>query len=105
MNGVVKWTIPVDHPAFAGHFPGRAILPGVLLLDAALNAILAGCEISLVGVEISATKFLSPATPGDELCIQYARAATGSIRFDIAAGTRKIANGSIIVKSTQCSPQ
>jgi 3-hydroxyacyl-[acyl-carrier-protein] dehydratase len=28
-----------DHPALAGHFPQQPIVPGVLLLDAALHAI------------------------------------------------------------------
>jgi len=31
--------IPSDHPAYAGHFPGQPILPGVVLLDAAQRLI------------------------------------------------------------------
>lgn len=30
------WQVPVDHPAFAGHFLGRPIVPGVLILDQAM---------------------------------------------------------------------
>ena len=98
------WTVPLDHPAFGGHFPGTPILPGALLLDTALQTLAAATGIALEPCTISSLKFLSPAGPGDELAIDYRIAASGTIRFEIvAAGTaqaatnarRKIASGSI----------
>lgn len=96
MNTVTHWTVPVDHPAFAGHFPGTPILPGVMLLDTVLHAIAAATGIALDICEISLVKFLSPARPGDALVIQHTRSASGAIRFDVVAGMRKIASGSIV---------
>jgi len=100
MTSATYWTVPPDHPAFAGHFPGTPILPGVLLLDIALHAIAAATGFALAPCEISSVKFLSPARPGDELLIQHTVLASGTIRFDIVAGMRKIASGSIVAKST-----
>ena len=96
MNNATHWTVPLDHPAFAGHFPGTPILPGVVLLDSVLHAIGAATGIALDNCEISSVKFLSPARPGDELLIQHSVSASGAVRFDIVAGTRKIASGSIV---------
>lgn len=96
MNNATHWIVPLDHPAFAGHFPGAPILPGVILLDTALHAITAATGIALDICEISSVKFLSPANPGDELVIQHVISTSGTIRFDIVAGMRKIASGSIV---------
>lgn len=99
MITATHWTVPVDHPAFAGHFPGTPILPGVVLLDVALRAIAAATGIALDRCEISAVKFLSPAHPGDALVMQHVVSAGGAIRFDIVAGSRKIATGSLVPRS------
>ena len=99
MNNATHWTVPPDHPAFAGHFPGTPILPGVVLLDSALHAIAAATGIALDTCEISSVKFLSPASPGDELLIQHTVLSSGAIRFDIVAGVRKIASGTVVAKS------
>lgn len=101
MNGATHWTVPVDHPVFAGHFPGSPVLPGVMLLDTALQAIAAATGIALELCEISSVKFLSPAHPGETLVIQHARLTSGTMRFNIAAlaGRRKIASGSIVPRS------
>lgn len=98
MNKAVHWTVPLDHPAFAGHFPGTPILPGVVLLDTALQAIANANGIALDRCQISSVKFLSPANPGEALEIQHAISANGTIRFDIVAGMRKIVNGSIVLE-------
>ena len=95
MNGVTRWIVPADHPAFAGHFPGNPILPGVVLLDVALHTIASARCIALETCEIKSVKFLSPAAPGDELLIEHECSANGVIRFDVVAGARKIATGRI----------
>ncbi len=98
MNNTTHWTVPVNHPAFAGHFPGTPIFPGVMLLDTVLQTI-AAAGISLDLCEISSIKFLSPASPGDELVIHHTVLINGTIHFDIVVGMRKIASGSILTKS------
>jgi 3-hydroxymyristoyl/3-hydroxydecanoyl-(acyl carrier protein) dehydratase len=99
MTSATHWTVPLDHPVFAGHFPGTPIVPGVMLLDAALHAIAASAGMALDTCELGSVKFLSPANPGDELVIRHAISAGGAIRFDVMAGTRKIASGSILPES------
>ncbi len=96
MTDTTHWTVPLDHPAFAGHFPGTPILPGVVLLDMALQIIADSRGILLDICEISSVKFLGPAHPGEALEIQHSLSAGGAIRFDIVAGPRKIASGSIM---------
>jgi 3-hydroxymyristoyl/3-hydroxydecanoyl-(acyl carrier protein) dehydratase len=96
MNNTTTWIVPPEHPAFAGHFPGTPVLPGVVLLDVALHSITEARGIALDLCEISSVKFLSPAHPGDELEIQHSLSAIGTIRFEIMAGARKIASGSIV---------
>jgi 3-hydroxyacyl-[acyl-carrier-protein] dehydratase len=96
MTHVTRWTVPLDHPVFAGHFPGTPIFPGVMLLDTVLHTVATASGVALESCEISAVKFLSPANPGDGLVIQHTRSANGTIHFDIAAGLRKIASGSIV---------
>ena len=96
MNKTVHWTVPADHPAFAGHFPGTPIIPGVLLLDMALHAIATATGIALDACTISSVKFLSPARPGDDITFEHSVTASGTIRFEIASSTRKIASGSIV---------
>ncbi|CAN5453738.1 hypothetical protein BH11PSE11_BH11PSE11_02840 [soil metagenome] len=97
--GTAQLSIAADHPAFAGHFPGMPIVPGVVLLDEALQAIarLAGTKLS--SVQIKSVKFLHPVGPGDAVSVRYesqgADASSVQIRFDILSGAHTVATGVI----------
>ena len=87
-------SIPADHPAYAGHFPGRPILPGVVLLDQAQLVIEQACGVLLCGLALA--KFHSPVTPGEGLHIAY-RQDAAMVVFTILHGERKVADGKFII--------
>ncbi|HTU65271.1 MAG TPA: hypothetical protein VMF52_04940 [Steroidobacteraceae bacterium] len=59
---------PLEHPCYAGHFPGRPIVPGVLLLDLVVEAIGQGAPRALAAV-----KFHQAVLPGDALTVRWRR--------------------------------
>jgi 3-hydroxymyristoyl/3-hydroxydecanoyl-(acyl carrier protein) dehydratase len=95
LNKEIPLIIAADHPAFAGHFPGMPIVPGVVLLDEVLHALQLDQEAAKQSWQISNVKFLSPMKPGDTAVIRYACNANGSIIFDIVNGERHIVTGSL----------
>ena len=94
----VPLLIAADHPAYAGHFPGQPILPGVVLLDAALHALAE--RQSRAGqfglAQLKSAKFLSPVRPGEPLALHYADSQTGGFRFEIRCGERAVASGAVV---------
>lgn len=92
---VVRRTVPAGHPSFPGHFPGRPILPGVLLLSEVMEALRElGDALAIAGCEIASAKFLSPVAPGDELTITL-QGSTNGWRFDVNVGPTRAATGSL----------
>ncbi len=77
----VKFVDPAD-PIFAGHFPAKPILPGVLLIEAVAQT--AGVMLGSAGQQgagkgvallaaVNRFKFLKPVGPGQELRIETKR--------------------------------
>ena len=93
----LTFTIAPDHAALPGHFPGRPIVPGVVLLDHAISAIGAALNRSFDACRLSSAKFPSPAAPGEPLDLAFDIAAGGSIRFTVSAGERAVASGVLAV--------
>ncbi len=98
--------IAADHPAYAGHFPGWPVLPGVVLLDAALHALAVRLGMQTMPGQIKAAKFLSPVRPGETLTLHYAAVPAGGFRFEIRClemgGERSVASGAVVF--AQASP-
>jgi 3-hydroxyacyl-[acyl-carrier-protein] dehydratase len=92
--GTVSLEFSPQHPVFAGHFPGSPIVPGALLLDAAVRVLGQGADHGgTAQCEIAATKFLSVVRPGEALSIEHEPCADGSIRFVIRSADRTVASG------------
>ena len=93
------WSVPEDHPAFAGHFPGRPIVPGVVLLDRAvlLAQALVGNEVG--EWTVSQAKFLSPVGPGEAVAFELNADSRGGWRFVARAADRDVASGSLAPRS------
>ena len=87
--------VAVDHPAFAGHFPGRPMLPGVALLAEAMEAAAADpIRARAIGPSprLAVVKFLQPVGPGAGLEIAL-RLEARAVAFSIGQGERTVATG------------
>jgi 3-hydroxyacyl-[acyl-carrier-protein] dehydratase len=85
--------IAADHPAFAGHFPGAPILPGVVLLDAAVQAAAAAAPAK--EWQVVTAKFHSVVKPGEGLTLEQESAPNGTVRFTVLHGDRLVASGTL----------
>lgn len=93
-----NWTVPADHPAFVGHFPGRPIVPGVVLLDRAIlfaEALLGEAGQGGLAWQVGNAKFFSPVGPGEALVFALQAKASGAIAFTVRGTGRDVASGSL----------
>ncbi|MDB5372098.1 MAG: hypothetical protein JWP04_740 [Belnapia sp.] len=72
MTTPTRFAVPAGHPALPGHFPGRPIVPGVLLLDAVLRAAAALDPGRVAPALLLRAKFPAPVAPGAEVEITLA---------------------------------
>jgi len=95
-----------EEPHFAGHFPGRPLMPGVLVTEALAQTcgLLRGLEMAspdgvFYVLAADNVKYFSPAGPGDTLTLVAEREAGHGafLRYRVEAlvGRRRIAAGTL----------
>jgi 3-hydroxyacyl-[acyl-carrier-protein] dehydratase len=89
--------VTINEPFFAGHFPGRPVMPGVLMLEALAQAAALLAFKSMAGgigedsvvyfVGIDGARFKRPVVPGDQLVLEaeLIRAKSGIYKFKVRA--------------------
>jgi 3-hydroxymyristoyl/3-hydroxydecanoyl-(acyl carrier protein) dehydratase len=70
----MRFAIPHDHPALPGHFPGRPVVPGVVVLDRVYAAIEAA-HGPLGVTRLPQVKFVRPLLPGERAQVMLVGAA------------------------------
>lgn len=99
--------VTVNEPCFQGHFPGKPIFPGVLILEAMAQAtgILAFKSVGKLEpgelyyfAGIDEARFKRPVLPGDQMimCVEFIRTRRGLTRFK---GTATV-DGKIVCEAT-----
>ena len=93
MQPIGDFQIPAGHPALPGHFPGRPVVPGVVLLDEVLSLV----RLALGGEPACLTqvKFLRPVVPGEAVDVAVEPAGQGRVAFLARVGGRPVLRGSI----------
>ena len=67
--------VTATEPHFAGHFPGQAVMPGVLIIEAAAQAVAIMCRTGTSGearayLANTTMSFRQVVTPGDQMLIE-----------------------------------
>ena len=91
------FTIPADHPALPGHFPGQPIVPRVVVLGRVVEVIEAG-HGPLPPLRLPQVKFLLPVLPGQavQVCVE---GEAPRWRFRVLRDDSVVASGEVVAES------
>jgi 3-hydroxyacyl-[acyl-carrier-protein] dehydratase len=103
--------VTYNEPYFPGHFPGRPVMPGVIIIEAMAQAagilcfvtanVIPDAKTRFFFVGIDKARFRRPVVPGDQLILtaQLQRTLRGIWRFSTAAsvGEHEVAHAEMMV--------
>lgn len=87
--------VSINEPFFQGHFPGRPIMPGVLIIEAmaqvggvmarlSMPKLMEKGEDSVFFISMDKVKFRRPVLPGDQILFEVEALRTGSRIWKVA---------------------
>ena len=102
--------VTANEEFFQGHFPGKPVMPGIFIVEAAAQAGIILFEKTLSGEQSSSNKdyllssvkvnFLKPVIPGDQLiiCVEPVRLVMGAgiLSFNCAVEDEIVAKGEFV---------
>ena len=91
----MSFVIAADHPSLPGHFPGRPLVPGVVVLDRVLEAIEVHAGIDLGALQLPQVKFLQPLLP-DEVARVELDGEAPRWRFKVWRGDTLLVSGEVV---------
>lgn len=92
-----EFSIAADHPALAGHFPGNPVVPGALLLDEIISALV--CAAGTTPVAIATAKFLRPLLPGQRCVVEFSPRQDDRVQFVCRSQDEVVATGQLLVEA------
>lgn len=93
----MEFVIDHQHPSLPGHFPGRPLAPGVVLLERVLEAI----ELAhgpLASLRLPRVKFVQPLLPGEQARVELS-GEPPRWRFRVLRGEALLASGEVVAGS------
>ncbi len=99
MHVEVQRVISEDHPSLIGHFPGNPIVPGVLILEEVVQALMewdGGCRLQ----RVPSVKFIAPLQPGRVFSIRFTITDNQRVQFSCIQQARLFAKGRLEVDFT-----